>query len=270
MTHQSRVIVTGGNGTVGAAVCEALRERGFVPIGWDRRFAPPDDEAAGEAFIEREQPGAIMALAVASQPTGMENEGAIVNVEWPARLARIARQRGIPFLFTSTVMVYTNDAKPPFTTDNEPDETEGYGAEKLRAERAIREANPGAIIARIGWQIGLERGGNHMVENLESRHDKGETIDASTKWLPACSFLPDTANALVELVERNDGGLHHIDANEGWDFFQIVTALNELRGGRWRVNATDDFVYDQRLVNEPRLAESIATRLPSLATLPTP
>ncbi|MEM8836136.1 MAG: sugar nucleotide-binding protein [Planctomycetota bacterium] len=268
MTHQSRVIVTGGNGTVGRVACEALRERGFVPIGWDRRFAPPDDEEAGNAFIERERPGAIMALAVASQQTGIENEGPIVNVEWPTRLARIARERGIPFLFTSTVMVYTNNATRPFTTDNEPDETEGYGAEKLRAERAIREANPGAIIARIGWQIGLERGGNHMVEHIESRHEEGETIDASTEWLPACSFLPDTAEALVGLVERNASGLHHVDGNEGWNFFQIVTALNDSRGGRWNVNATDDFVYDQRLINEPRLAASIATRLPSLATLP--
>lgn len=81
-------------------------------------------------------------------------------------------------------MVFTDDAVGPFTPESVPDAREGYGFEKYTAEQQIRQANPDAVIARLGWQIGAAPGSNNMIDFLA----KQDVVRASEKWFPACSF----------------------------------------------------------------------------------
>ena len=64
------------------------------------------------------RPDVVFHLAIASQPTGIENEGWRVSVEWSARLAEAGAAAGAHFVFTSTAMVFSNDARGPFTIEN--------------------------------------------------------------------------------------------------------------------------------------------------------
>jgi len=242
-------LITGARGTVGVALCEASRARGAMAIGWDRNRAKPGDEWAAKAYVEGIAPSAIFHLAMPSIPSGMENEGWIVNEKWTADIAVAAAERAIPFVYVSTVMVYTNQAVGPFTPDVPPDETEGYGGGKRRGELAALGANPEARIARLGWQIGSSRGGNNMIEFLEKQQEERGEITASTKWLPGTSFVDDTANGLLAISSMAPG-VYHIGSNTRWNFFEIASALNVIHGNRWNVRATEDFVYDQRLLDD--------------------
>ena len=259
-----KAIVTGSCGTVGRVLCQNIADSGGTAIGWDRgRVTPGDREAAGE-FITESKPAAIFHLALPSQPTGIENEGWLVNEKWTADLASIAAEQSIPFVYCSTVMVFSNRAKGPFTPEMEPDETEGYGYSKLQGERAARDANSASRIVRIGWQIGTERGSNNMIDFLECQAEEQGEIKASTQWLPATSCLEDTALGLMQVAQA-DPGTYHLNSNDRWNFYEIVVALNQVHGQRWRVVATEDFVYDQRL-QDPRIEISrLEQRLP-LAT----
>ncbi len=254
-----QAIITGVNGAVGTALEAQLLADGHEVTGWDRTAVPPKDLPAAEQFLQATQPDILFHLAVASQSTGKENEGWWINVEWPTQLARLCYQRNIRFVFTSSVMVFTDDAIGPFTPDSQPDAREGYGYEKLTAERQVRAANPDAVIARLGWQIGDAPGSNNMIDFLA----KQDVVRASEKWFPACSFLADTAVALQSLTYAAPG-LYLLDSNGRWNFYEIAAALNNLHGNQWRIEKTADFVYDQRMRDPRANMPLLDKRLPSL------
>jgi dTDP-4-dehydrorhamnose reductase len=56
-----------------------------------------------------------------------------------------------------------------------------------------------------------------------------------------------------------------IDSNERWSFYEIATALNKQHGNHWRVRATSDFVYDQRMIDPRVNAPPLKARLKTLA-----
>ena len=256
-----KVIVTGANGTVGTAVCAELARRGDTAVPWNRHDVPVDDADGMRRFLDAEQPDGVMHLAVASQSTGLENEGWLVNQQWPRLLAQLTHERGVRFLFTSSVMVYSDDAKGPFTVDTVPDAQPGsYGYEKLLAEQAVFGQHPEAVVARIGWQIGYGQTGNQMLAFLHRQIEETGQIEASRRWYPACSFLPDTAVVLCNLLQTGRG-LYLVDSNERWSFLEIVRAIDARRGIPWNIVPNEAFVYDQRMIDPRPQTPSLSTRL---------
>lgn len=261
-----KALVTGARGTVGKALRQALELHGVDVAGWDRQAVPPSDRLAGERLLDTEHPDCVFHLAAPSSPTGLPDEGRAITCDWSEWLAEQCAERGVRMLFTSTAMVFTNDVTGPFTPESEPDATEGYGGEKRDAERRVLQANPSAVVARLGWQIGDGRGGNQMVEHLAASQEREGKVGASQRWLPACSFLQDTAEALVRLTtDGQASGLYLIDSNTQWNYCEIASALNSLHGDAWRIEPNDDFVYDQRMIDPRANMPSLLVRLPGLA-----
>ncbi len=260
-----RAIVTGASGTVGLRLCEDLRRQGVEVVPWDRSRVPVDDYWAMERFVRETAPDVLYHLATGSQPTGRPNESWLVNYEWTSELAWITRQLDVRFVFSSTTMVFSNDARGPFTVDSPPDAPEGYGYEKRRAEERVFQQNPEASVVRLGWQIGEGFSGNNMLAHFESQMQQQGRVEASTRWLPACAMLGDTVRALVALASV-DPGLYMLDANERWNYYEIACALNERYGGRWNVVPTDSFVFDQRMLDGCVVLPSLGKRLPGLMT----
>jgi dTDP-4-dehydrorhamnose reductase len=254
MSVPRHALVTGASGTVGRALVARLEAAGRV-TKWDRAAVPIDRYGPMERFVRETGPDAIFHLAIASRPTGREGEGWLVNYEWTSELAWIARTLEIPFVFTSTAMVFSHVAKGPFSIDTPPDAFEGYGLEKRRAEERVFHQCPAARVVRLGWQIADELGSNNMWDHLVRRGKEGP-VPASTEWIPACSFVDVAARALVELAAR-EPGLYHLDQNEGASFFEIARALSIRAGSPFEVVPSADFSQDQRLL-DPRL------RLPPL------
>lgn len=261
------VLVTGANGTVGRALCASLEAAQTQVSRWDRAEVPPHDLAAVHRFVVSGRFDRVFHLAVASTPSGIDNEGWRINVQWPEALAHACAESGAGLVFTSTAMVFSNDAKGPFRVDSPPDAQGGYGFEKHRAEDAVLEALPSAVVVRLGWQIGDAPGSNNMIDFFATQMRDHGCVAASTRWLPACSFLTDTAATLVELADAT-GGRYHLDANDGWSFFDIATELSALHGDAWTIQANEDFVYDQRLLDERVRIPSLSSHLVGLRSRP--
>ncbi len=237
-------LITGASGTVGQALAGHLRTCGHGVTAWDRAAAPPDDYGAMERYVRAVAPDVLFHLAIASTPTGRADEGELVNVGWPSELAWLTRELGVRFVFTSTVMVFSDDARGPFSVAAAPDAAEGYGAQKRRAEERVWTQNPEARIVRLGWQIG--DGGNEMTTWADAQQAAHGRVEASTRWLPACAFVGDTAAALARAADRRPG-VYHADSNDGWTFFDIVSALAARTGRAWDVAPTHAFAFDQRM-----------------------
>lgn len=261
-----KALITGSRGTVGMSLCSALRRDGWHVTGWDRTQVANTNYTEMKCFIEAESPDVLIHLAAASQPSNPPpgvDEGWLVNYEWTSELAWITQLLNIRFVFTSTAMVFTDKQPGPYTIASPPDASEGYGLHKKLAEAQAFKQNPNTRVVRLGWQIGDNTEGNQMTAWLHQR----ESVEASVRWIPACSHLEDTATALIKVC-RQPPGIYQLNANEGWSFFDLAVALRTRHGMDVRVQPSFDWAYDQRMLDPripmPRLTE----RLPELKPNP--
>lgn len=245
-----RVLLTGMNGAVAPAFARALRDSDHQVIAWDRTRLPIDSEWHIRAAIDQHNPDWICHIA-----TGPP--------QWAQWLARACADFNLGFLWTGTVSVFSEAAVAPLTPDLPPDATDEYGRYKIECERLINEANPRAVIARLGWQIGDEPGSNTMTDFLarEAMKHSGP-IEASTKWIPSCAFLTDTSAGLLALLERAEPGIFHLEGNSaGLSFFEIASALAHIGDRSWTIRSSDAPARDNRMRDDRVTLGQVARRL---------
>ena len=245
-----KALLTGMNGTVAPALAQALAAAGHAIVPWNRSIHPVDHPDAVRFFIECEKPDLFCHAAMGAP-------------EWAEWAARSCAERDIPFLYISSVSVFAAYQSGPFTVQDIPAPDDDYGRYKLHCECRVQAAHPGAHVVRIGWQIGSAPGGNQMVDYLDRTFKEHGRIEASTRWFPGCSFLPDTAAALVHILHTLPPGLYHLDGNPGLDFFQIATGLNQLLGNPWSVAPIAGLVQNHRMLDPRVPVAPITRRLPA-------
>lgn len=248
-----KIIVTGMNGTVAPVLAQHLRSQHHSVAAWDRHVVPPEDDRAVEDHVGSIRPHAIFHLATGSPG-------------WAETLARSAAALDAVFIYTSSVSVFGPDQQGPFATDAEPNPMDDYGRYKLECERRVLAANPAAYVIRFGWQIGHAPGSNNMVDYLTRAQQTHGRVEASESWLPACSFLEDTAAGLAELLaSKPASGIYHFEGNPGLSFFEIASRLNRRYGDPWNLIRTASPSQDQRLAAAPTWVMAITDRLPEMA-----
>lgn len=231
-----KALITGMNGTVAPVLAQRLSKAGYSAVPWNRDLHPIDNREAVECFIASESPDLLCHLAMGSP-------------DWAEWMAQICVERNIPFLFTSSVSVFSSSQVGPFTVEDIPQPNDEYGRYKLECEQRIQAANPNAWIVRLGWQIGNIPGGNHMVDYLDRTFLEKGVIEASTEWFPACSFLTDTTETLCRIIQIQPPDLFHLDGNPGLSFHDIANGLNRLQGNPWNVIPSTTLVQNHRMLD---------------------
>jgi dTDP-4-dehydrorhamnose reductase len=255
---RNSVLITGLNGSLAPRVAQAAQRSGYTVIGWDRSAVSPDDSLVVARHLEYTKPQAIVHLAMGAE-------------SWAAALAAYALAQQIPFVFTSTAMVFDHLPDGPHAVGDERTAKDDYGRYKVRCEDAVLDANPAAMVARIGWQIDPEVVGNNMLRALDGWQEREGCVGASSAWRPACSFMEDTADALIDLLEHPQSGVLHLDSNaqEGHTFDRIAAALAaRFERSNWRIRIHEDYAHDQRLAGGEQRMPALSTRLPALLSTP--
>jgi dTDP-4-dehydrorhamnose reductase len=251
-----RVLITGLSGTLAPHVAKCFAQKSYEVVAWDRGQLDPN--VADAETINRH----LETLAL----DGIVHVGMGSEV-WAAVMARNMGERGLPFVFTSTAMVFDCNPNGPHSIGDARSARDDYGRYKIRCEDAILDANPSAVIARFGYQIDeVKPSGNNMVAHLMAQGEAGP-IRASERWVPATSYMPETANGLSALFEMaklgQAGGVHHLDSNTrtALTYPQIVAKTAKRLNRNWIIEPTNDYVHDQRLM--PALRDDTIT-LPDL------
>jgi dTDP-4-dehydrorhamnose reductase len=115
------------------------------------------DRDAVDREIDRIMPDAIIHTAAASSPNFCQANPDLstqINVKASQRLASICAVAQIPFVFTSTDLVFYGDRAPYVETDP-VDPINVYGEQKLTAELEILAAYPSANICRMPLMFGM-------------------------------------------------------------------------------------------------------------------
>ncbi len=183
-----RILVTGGNGSVGCGLIPSLLDRGHAVIVLDRDVGVVRGMAHPRLALV---PGGVEDQAAVTQATrGVE---AIVHLAWsfsddPSYLLEhdlrghllllaAAKEQGVRhFIYTSTAVVYGKPVRVPIGEDDPLNvlaaRKPAYGMAKEYAEKltllASQDAGFGATILRFWWAFGSEIGGRHLRDMLRT------------------------------------------------------------------------------------------------------
>lgn len=238
----TRILVTGASGLLGLNF--ALRfYRDHKVTGVDRRSqltaAPFDmlsadlaEESAIERVLKDVQPKLVVHCAALANLDACEENPELayqLNAEMPAEMAKHCHSLGIKLVHISTDAVF-DGLRGNYREEDEPNPIGVYAASKLAGERAVLNANPSALVARVnfyGWSLDGNRSlAEFFFNNL--------TADRQVNGFTDVYFCPLEASLLVEilfeLAVRNCAGLYHVVSSECWSKYDFGCALAERFG----------------------------------------
>ena len=187
------------------------------------------DYKAVRNFLEKNQPEAILHLAANSNPNNCEqNESSNnINVTTTINLARWAAKSNIPFLFTSTDLVF-DGKNAPYSESSATNPIMVYGKQKLEAEQKVLDIYPNATIARMPLMYGTPSNGlgymNAWIRNLK----EGKKVFCFTDEYRTTTSGNDAAAGLFLLLEKNQSGIFHLGGRERISRFDFAQKMAEV------------------------------------------
>jgi dTDP-4-dehydrorhamnose reductase len=228
-----KLLITGASGLLGISLSlETMREHEV--IGMDRgklRSAPfPVIKAdllhrtAIDSVIDSVQPDWIVNCAALANLDVCEEYPDLaktLNTDIPGELAKLCAKKDIRFVHISTDAVFDGEKKDPYIEEDQPNPLGVYSKTKLAGERAVQEANPQAIVARVnffGWSLsGKHSLGEFFVNNLSA----GKTVNGFTDVIFCPIFVGYTARLLLAMLENNLCGLYHVVGAQAMSKYQF-------------------------------------------------
>jgi dTDP-4-dehydrorhamnose reductase len=244
-----KVIITGASGTLAPYIIKVLKQKDIQVVIWDRDVVAIDQSKAIDAFMDQVKPDYFLHIA-----TG--------PIDWLKEIVSSIKERQIPLLFTSTVSVFSDEQTGPFAVEDKPLSESDYGLYKQACEDYIKN-NYGdkSLILRLGWQIALEPKKNNMLTYLVGQ----EEIHASTAFIPATSFMHESAKVIVSFLEDFTPGLYQFDQNiDNLSFYEIASKMNELFSLEAKILQSDSPKINSRMKNNVPKVSSLDQTIKNL------
>ena len=229
----TRIFITGASGMLGINLAiEALS--GHEVIGVDRgrlKSAPFPvikanffDRNAFEPALQSTRPDWVIncaALANLEECEKHPGQARILNTDLPRDLANACARQGIKFIHLSTDAVFDGTGEAVYTEEDEPNPQSVYAQTKLDGERAVQDANPQAIIARVnffGWSLGGRRS---LAEFFVNNLSEGNNVNGFTDVIFCPMWVNDLSRTLIDLLERSLSGLYHVVGSQAISKYQF-------------------------------------------------
>ncbi|HET9587307.1 MAG TPA: SDR family oxidoreductase [Anaerolineales bacterium] len=229
----ARILIVGASGLLGINLAlEAMREHEVIGVDRGRLKSTPFPVFRADLFQEH----AMDPILEAACPEWLVNCAAIasleeceehperakrLNADLPGELASLCARKGIHFVHVSTDAVFDGERKGTYTEKDEPKPLGRYSQTKLDGERAVREADPGAIVARVnfyGWSLnGQHSLGEFFVNNLSA----GKSVYGFTDVIFCPMWVNHLSQALITMLEKGLSGLYHVVGSQPMSKYQF-------------------------------------------------
>jgi dTDP-4-dehydrorhamnose reductase len=228
-----KLLITGASGLLGINLAmEAMREHEVIGVDRGRLLSAPFpvtkinffNSRAFDSTLNSTQPDWVIncsALANLDECEKHPDQAKILNVDLPRELAIACAKRNTKFIHLSTDAVFDGTKEGAYTEDDEPNPQGVYSHTKLDSERAVQEANPQAIIARVnfyGWSLSGRRSlGEFFVNNLSD----GKNVNGFTDVIFCPMWVNHLAQTLIAMLEKDLHGLYHVVGAQPMNKYQF-------------------------------------------------
>jgi len=158
---QLRVVVTGGRGRLGAALCRAYSERyEVVPLS-RAAMCLSDSKRVAEVvgLIDFDVLINTAAYTTVDECERDRDLAYAINAHAAASMAEVCRDRGARMIQLSTDFVFDGAADAPYTEGDATNPINIYGQSKLLGEARVLAALDDALVARVSWVFGPDKPG---------------------------------------------------------------------------------------------------------------
>ena len=215
-----KILITGASGFLGHYLC-ANKPNDIEIIGQTFSKKAPEniqsfpcdlsDESALQVFLEEIRPeGIIHTAAISSPAVCQENQvfSKRVNVQASVQLAKYAAEQNIPFVFTSTDLVF-DGKKGNYSENDKPNPLNIYGNQKLEAEQEILKVYPQAAVCRMPLMLGNAPGfPEKFLQQFISKIKQGESFSLFTDEYRSVMGGKSAAKVLWLALEKMKGLFH--------------------------------------------------------------
>ncbi|HSG44050.1 MAG TPA: SDR family oxidoreductase, partial [Anaerolineales bacterium] len=228
-----KLLITGASGLLGINLAmETMREHEVFGVDRGKLQSAPFqvfktnfyNSRAFEPMLDSVQPDWVIncaALANLEECEKHPDQAKILNTDLPHDLATACVKRNIKFIHLSTDAVFDGTKEGVYTEEDEPNPQGVYSKTKLEGERAVQEANPNAIIARVnffGWSLGGRRSlGEFFVNNLS----EGKNVNGFTDVIFCPMWVNHLAQTLIAMLEKDLHGLYHVVGAQPMNKYQF-------------------------------------------------
>ncbi|MEW6241697.1 MAG: SDR family oxidoreductase, partial [Chloroflexota bacterium] len=228
-----KLLITGASGLLGLNLALEAMSAHEV-IGVDRgklvrapfRVVKTDLLApdAVETLLDATRPEWVVHCAALADLEACEDDPGLarrLNADIPAQLASACAARGIRLVHISTDAVFDGTKDGFYTEEDTPNPLGIYAQTKLAGERAVLEASPGAVVARVnfyGWSLGGRRSlAEFFFNNLT--HNKSMSGFTDVVFCPM--FVRHLAGVLLSMLEKRLSGLYHAVGAQAMSKYQF-------------------------------------------------
>jgi len=191
------------------------------------------DPVAVARCIERVKPDHVVNLAALSQPNFCEEHPEAsrrINVDAAAGLATMCGKKGIGYLFASSAQVFGGD-RAPYREEDPTTPINGYGRQKARAERAIMERCPHAVICRLPLMYGDPGpAAQSFIQPWIASLGRNEPLNLFTDEIRTPLFGRDAALGILLALDRCEGEILHLGGPHAVSRFYIGELLVRFLG----------------------------------------
>lgn len=236
-----RLLVTGSSGFLGWTVCQVAKETYDVygtysthPVSLPNvSFIKNDltDFATVKDLFSQVKPDAILHLAAQSKPNFCQVNPQLsqtINVTATLNLARLCAELGIPFVFTSTDLVFSGK-NAPYKESDSVSPINIYGQQKAAAEAQILNIYPQGVICRMPLMFGQPSPvANSFIQGFIKTLQSGETLSLFTDEYRTPVSSVTAAKGLLLALEKCQGEIIHLGGKERISRYQFGRLMAEV------------------------------------------
>jgi dTDP-4-dehydrorhamnose reductase len=203
------------------------------PNGWLRLDLASLETLADAEFVLRDRElNAIYCLAGMTNVEGCEDVPELAhatNCRGPEMLARVARLRGIPFVYFSTEYIFDgNDG--PYREESQANPLSVYGKSKREGELAVLASYSEALILRTTVVYGQDFGEKNYVYSLMRTLRAGKRMRVPEDQISTPTYNRDLAAATIALVERRATGILNACGPDRMGRLEFARAVSDYFG----------------------------------------
>ncbi len=223
---------------LGQDVAEACAARGHEVVALPRaELDVTDGLAVDEAFAAFSPDVAINCAAWTDVDGAEDDERAAmrVNDTGAGLVSSAAAARGAAIVHVSSDYVFDGRKGSPYVESDQPSAISAYGRSKQAGETSVAIANPRHHLTRSSWLYGL--GGPNFVETMLRLASERPEVLVVNDQVGCPTYTRHLAEAIVELAEREDFGIHHAAAAGRCAWFEFAQEIFDQEGVECRVMA---------------------------------